>query len=69
MPPSRKKKMRPTIIAITTILEKPTTAIKPSVARIQSINSTPAICFNGEGRTPIAQAITNNTKTSQIVTG
>lgn len=68
MPPSKKKKMRPTMMAITMMLEKPATAIKPRVARIQRINRTPAIWRIGEGSTPIAQAITNKTKISQIVT-
>lgn len=60
--------MRPTITAITTMLEKPATAIIPSVARIQRISKTPAICLIGEGRIPIAQAITNKINTSQIET-
>lgn len=60
--------MRPTIMAITTMLEKPVTAMKPSVASIQRINSTAAICLMGDGRIPTAQETTNKIRISQTVT-
>ena len=60
---------KPTISAITNMLDIPAKAIIPKSDKTQRMRKTPAIARKGLGKAPIIAAITKNIKRFQRVIG